>query len=366
MNFLIAGLISRTHGLHDTTPAKPSDISNDPTLDTALEEYVRQIPASDTIDPSAALTALAFAEAPGFTPRLWSVAIASLFGVRVAPDALLGFARSEAANFLVEDTSRGDHGLRLFHQALNDTLLVARARLHPRPRDERSLVQDFLADARRTGWDSADNYLLRNLATHAERAGDEAIDDLLADDTYLLHADLRRLGRVARRGTGRYRRRARLIGLATGLDNWRGSQRAARLSVLDAVLAVDTGIDWRAVAPDVPYYIIGSQVRDQVDIAVHTGHTSGVSVVCTLEMDGRRCLSRRANVWSASGSPRPRHHPRRLHPHGERCMSVGSGLAYGARHRSSRWHGSRLDPATRHHPRASHPPHLRGERGVFD
>ena len=101
---------------------------------------------------------------------------------------------------------------RLFHQALNDALLRHRADITPRADDERALTRAFLARGRRSGWQNVPGYLLRSLPGHAQAAG--MADDLLADDAYLLHADLRRLLPAAGQAvTPDGRRRARLLQL---------------------------------------------------------------------------------------------------------------------------------------------------------
>ena len=84
---------------------------------------------------------------------------------------------------------------RLFHQALNDALLrhgltSPRGQTmsgHSRRRSS--------ASAGRAAGKRVPGYLLRSLPGHAQAGG--LVDDLLADDAYLLHADLRRLLQAA-------------------------------------------------------------------------------------------------------------------------------------------------------------------------
>ena len=61
----------------------------------------------------------------------------------------------------------------------------------PRADDERALTRHSSTYGRQTRWQAVPGYLLRSLPGHAQAGG--LIDDLLADDEYLLHADLRRL-----------------------------------------------------------------------------------------------------------------------------------------------------------------------------
>ena len=67
-NFLIAGLVARSHGLHDTHPADPDRLAFDATVDAALEIYLRQLSPVAGLSAAEALTALAFAEAPRAGP----------------------------------------------------------------------------------------------------------------------------------------------------------------------------------------------------------------------------------------------------------------------------------------------------------
>ena len=191
-NFLIAGLVARTHGLRDEQPVTPEELGlAAPTVGGALENYLQRLAPVGQVSAKMVLTVLAFAEAPGLSLELWQLALAAL-DTPVKEVDLARFARSSAANFLIESTIDGTRRtFRLFHQALNDELLSAREDMMPRQADERVLAESFLAQGRNQGWGTADPYLLRSLPIHADRA--DKIDDLLMDDGYLLHADLRHL-----------------------------------------------------------------------------------------------------------------------------------------------------------------------------
>ena len=101
-NFLIAGLIGRSHGLHDEKAADPAqlDVRGHGGLGPgglpAAARPGRGLPADHV------LTALAFAEAPGLPAGLWQLAVEALYGIQVSAEDLARFARSSAANFLVE------------------------------------------------------------------------------------------------------------------------------------------------------------------------------------------------------------------------------------------------------------------------
>jgi hypothetical protein len=183
---------------------------------TALAAFRERLSPVAELPADRALTALAFAEAPGLTAGLWQLAIEAIDGTRVSAADLTRFARSAAANFLVEagnQASAEAHGAgggavyRLFHQALNDALLHSRSDVMPRADDERALTLALIEHGRQSSWNDAPDYLLRSLPGHAAAVG--LADDLLCDDHYLLHADLRRLIQAAgQAGSALGRRRA--------------------------------------------------------------------------------------------------------------------------------------------------------------
>lgn len=105
---------------------------------------------------SGAVTALAFAEAPGLPPELWQLAVRVLAGAHVTTEQLTRFARGSAANFLVESAGESATvAFRLFHQALSDALYTERARLVPSAADEGTLTRAFTGYGARIGWDRA-------------------------------------------------------------------------------------------------------------------------------------------------------------------------------------------------------------------
>ena len=135
-NFLIAGLIARSHGLHDEVAADPACLGTEATVRTALAAYLDRLPLVGGIPADRLLTALAFAETPGLPARLWQLAFRALYQADVGTQELARFTRSSGANFLVESTGAATPGspdaggtpaCRLFHQALNDALLHDRA-----------------------------------------------------------------------------------------------------------------------------------------------------------------------------------------------------------------------------------------------
>jgi hypothetical protein len=213
-NFLVAGLTAQAHGLFDTTPVDPAALSFSPEVTSVMHNYLRRIlHVAGMPRPVEILTALAFAESPGFPASLWRLAHQTLAGDAVPELKLALFARSQAASFLVESSEEDgqDSAFQLFHQALNDALLAA---VDPgtAKRAEQALTHAFLTAGREAGWEHAPAYLLRSLPAHADRA--RLVDNLLADEAYLLHADLRRVMRVTgQAASSAGRDHARLLGL---------------------------------------------------------------------------------------------------------------------------------------------------------
>ncbi|TDD75366.1 serine protease [Actinomadura darangshiensis] len=60
-NFLVAGLVSRAHGMHDDRPIAADEISFTPTVEDALRTYMERIPPAADFDAAELLTALSFA-----------------------------------------------------------------------------------------------------------------------------------------------------------------------------------------------------------------------------------------------------------------------------------------------------------------
>ncbi|MGD9528655.1 MAG: trypsin-like peptidase domain-containing protein, partial [Pseudonocardia sp.] len=186
-NFLVAGLMARKHGLYDARPVAVADIGFTRSVRDALDGYVDHLAPVDGVSAREALTALAFAEAPGFTIELWAEAVLALGGPEVTDLALRKFATGSAANFLVESSGR-TASYRLFHQALAESLVEDRGRVASPERDEAALSRAFLACGARIGWVDAPEYLSRSLSGHATRGA--TVDLLLADVDYVSHADL--------------------------------------------------------------------------------------------------------------------------------------------------------------------------------
>ena len=250
-NFLVAGLTSYSHGKHDKSAVSPADLSFSPKVGTVMRDYLERIPDAEAAGE--VLTALAFAEAPGFSPELWRLAIQALGYDDVTEAKLVRFARSRAASFLVQ--SSGDDGqdpaFRLFHQALNDALLDGDGPgFIKRAEGEKLLARTFLTVGQDTGWANMDPYLLRFLPAHAARAG--LVDDLLADDDYLLHADLRRVLQVANQAESMAALdRARLLGHTPAAAAADPAERAAMFSVTEAL--DDLGTAYRQHPQPTPY-----------------------------------------------------------------------------------------------------------------
>ena len=156
-NFLIAGLIARSHGLHDDGAGRPRPArALRATVASALAAYLRaarpgrrRARQPTCSPPWPSLRRQACPSGCGSWQSRPSI------GTHVAREDLTRFARSSAANFLVETPAPPQSVrripapvrpvYRLFHQALNDALLHARADITPRADDERALTRAFTA-----------------------------------------------------------------------------------------------------------------------------------------------------------------------------------------------------------------------------
>ncbi|MFI9574570.1 trypsin-like peptidase domain-containing protein, partial [Microbispora rosea] len=308
-NFLIAGLMARTYGMYDTV-AKTADQVNFPAdIRWALDDYLGRLPALEGAQARTVLATLAFAEAPGFTADLWTTALRTLEGVDIEPDRLSRFARSSAANFLVESTASTAPVFRLFHQALSDSLVAGRAQFAERSADERRLTLAFLSYGTTVGWRRAPEYLLRSLASHASRG--HAGDDLLSDSEYLLYANPQRImvhSGIASSQAGWDRiRLLRLTSQAINADPW---TRAAMFSVTEAL--EELGGVYRSLPGPLPYRAAWAAARPRREQMILEGHAGGVYGVCALTLDGRPHLATAGRdgtvrIWdAASGEQRHR------------------------------------------------------------
>ncbi|MFG3341802.1 trypsin-like peptidase domain-containing protein, partial [Glycomyces sp. NPDC048151] len=278
-NFLVASLLAHRHGLLDVEPVAPEDIQFSGAAKDAFREYLECLPKIKGVSADARemLTALAFAESPGFTVDLWTAAVNCLENVTVEPDALLAFAKGPAANFLIEASTGAVPQFQLFHQALID---AAREWIKE---DRRSieecnakLAKEFQQRVERIGWDRAPSYLTRSLATHA--AAGNQLDELLKSLDFLSYADPSTLlaamraqpGIRERRIASAYRTRAHLYQAIPP-----GSARAQRILIDLARAGVKNfGIEsaeacWR------PRWCVGGVFDPNLVQAYSTAHRRG-------------------------------------------------------------------------------------------
>ncbi len=306
-NFLVAGLLGRAHGLHDEEPADPEELRFTVTVDAALNAYLSRLSPVGGLSADHVLTALAFAEAPGLPVSLWQLAVEAIYGTTINIEHLARFVRSAAANFLVETSSEitgvssrsGRIVYRLFHQALNDVLLRARSEIMERVIDERTLSVEFARSGRLSGWENAPDYLLRSLPHHAAVGG--LIDDLLADDAYLMYADLRRLIQAADDATtAQGQSRSRLLRLTTQAISAGPGDRAALFSVTEAL--EDLGDSFRSSNHRSYYRARWASVTSRTERTALEGHVGAVHDVCSVNFGGRVLLAsagadRTIRIW---------------------------------------------------------------------
>ena len=284
-NFLVAGLVARAHALRDTEPVDPERVAFTATVADALDTYLSDLPAAGAAPARLALTVLAYAETPGLPISLWRAATEALSG-RVGERELTEFARTSAANFLVETGGAARPTYRLFHQALNEALLANRDEIASRSDDERRLVAAWIGAGRTAGWSAAPEYLLRSLPRHAARAG--LVDDLLLDDDYLLHAHLDRLLRVAEAAASPAgRSRVHLLQRTPMALRADPGERSALFSVVDHIDRLGGGV----TAADAPYFARWANTPPRPERTVLEGHSQAVYDVCPIVVDGRHLLA---------------------------------------------------------------------------
>ncbi len=294
-NFLIAGLVARGHGARDERSAEPRELKFDATVAAALAVCTEPVGPVAGLPADQVLTGLAFAEAPGLPAALWQLAIESLYGTRVPAADLARFAR-RAASFLVGSAPdrSGQPVFRLIHQALNDALARTRAETTSRRDDQRALTVALVSYGRRSGWQDVPEYLARSLPGHAAAAG--LVDDLLTDDAYLLHADLRRLmlasGQAASPAA---RRRARLLELTPEAIPAGSDERAALFSVTQALEGMEPSYSRRAGAR---YLARWARAQPRAGRAVPEGHQDWVRALCQVTVDGRPLLASGGDDWT--------------------------------------------------------------------
>jgi WD40 repeat protein len=286
-NFLVAGLVARTRGLSDAVAIDPDAVAFTATVDAALKDSMAGLAPAGEAAAQLALTVLAYAQAPGLPLPLWQTGVVALGG-RATEEQLAAFARTSAANFLVETTTdSGAPAYRLFHQALNEALLRRRDNLGSRVDDERGFVDIWVQFGQTTGWSVAPEYLLRWLPAHAGRCG--RIDELLTDDGYLLHADLRRLIPIADAATTELgRARARLLQLTPNAVDAPPPERAAMFSVTQTLDGLASRF---APQPAAPYLGSWAQTPPRLERTVLEGHSDGVLGVCAVLLGGRSLLA---------------------------------------------------------------------------
>lgn len=304
-NFLIAGLVARTHGLYDEDAVLVDEIRFDPRVGHVLKEFLRRLSPVEGVAAADLLAALAYVQAPGVPLGLWQAAVSVLTGQTVRDEALWQFARASAANFLIEttDTTTATGSVfRLFHQALNDALLH-----RVPPGGEAKVTKAFIACGRDLGWDHAPAYLLRSLPEHAARVG--LIDELLTDPDYTLYADLRRLITAATAATTEAAERTvRLLRRTSDAVDAAPTQRVALFSVTEVLDSTD--ITDRHHTGPVPYRGIWADVTPRVEHTILAGHASRGLEVFAVRLDGRDLLATggydgTVRIWDPStGTPR--------------------------------------------------------------
>jgi WD40 repeat protein len=302
-NFLIAGLVARSHGMHDQEAIAVEQLRYTSTVEAALRDYLSRLPALKGVPAQDLLTALAYAESPGLTLSLWRRVVQAMTGQVVDEGALFGFVRSAAANFLVESSDSATHSgsFRLFHQALNEALLAPRAAAALLVHDERTIARALMDTAGDSSWATVPGYVLRSLPGHAARGG--IIDELLQNDAYALYADLRRLVPAAKASLSPAgRARARLLRKTPQALEAGPRERMALFTVTEAREQLGRSFrDRRASAPYRAVWAVGAPHAEDI---VLEGHTAWINALCPVPVGSRMLLASASNdhtirLWDA-------------------------------------------------------------------
>ena len=222
----------------------------------------------------------------------------------------------------------------------------------PRADDERALTLAFTRHGRRSRWKDAPEYLLRSLPGHAAAAG--LVDDLLCDDAYLLHADLRRLIQVADgAGSAPGRRRAQLLRLTPRAIAAGPADRAALFSVTEAL--DDLGTSYRDGGWQAPTGPCGPRSSPAASAPPWKAIRAG-STACARSRgrEGAAGQRRHRRHGADLGPPdrRAAHRPGRPPGRGQWRVPGHRGRKGAAGQRRRRRHGADLGPADR--PAAHH------------
>jgi hypothetical protein len=154
-----------------------------------------------------------------------------------------------------------------------------------RTEDERAITRAFATLGRAGSWQHAPEYLLRSLPEHAHAGG--LVDELLTDDAYLLHADLRRLDQVTYDVTSPSgRRRAELLRLTPEAITAAPAERAAMFSITEAL--DNLGSTYRASRWQAPYQPQWAVAQPRTERSTFDNFTTAV---CTVPVDGRVLLA---------------------------------------------------------------------------
>ena len=288
-NFLVAGLVARTHGLYDVAPVRPDAVSFSSSVEAALTTYLDRIAPLGRLSSRELLMPLSFAQAPGLPVELWQVAVRALAEADITREQLRRFANGSAANFLVESGSATPEPVfRLFHQALADELSAHGCNNLPSLACETALTNAFLMHGTAVGWDRAAEYLFRSLPAHALRAG--LIDRLLADVAYIMRADLRRLIPAAdQAATAKGVEAANIMRLTPRAIPAPPAERLALLSITEAL---DGSVESFRSHPEGAVYRGGwARTRRRLERAVLEGHTDWVLDACSLNNRGHALLA---------------------------------------------------------------------------
>jgi WD40 repeat protein len=288
-NFLVADLLARTRAIEDERPSPIVGPGTTIDLKDAFEDYLKALDGRPGLEgTSNLLSALSFADPPGFDDELWSKVSACL-GTSVSIERISQIRRTEAANYLIETVGLDGKGSAyIFHDALTQYLrgrLSGTSLLAPTSiRDCERRVYDVIAGVLHdeTSSDLSRLYSLAGMVRHALRAN--CIDVLLRDTEYLRTAGADVLRSAVRAGMrSPASDRAQVLRLALSPEATRVPRDTALRLAAEQVgasrLASELG------EPKAPWARL-CRVEAPQDVAAMLGHKLQVRAVTTFNVGG--------------------------------------------------------------------------------
>ncbi len=240
------------------------------------------------------LTALAYAEADGFSPPLLALSASALSGRAYTVEDVLDLKES-AASFLASSMPHAEapHGAvsevyRLFHQALEDHFRLPANEVTYNARLVTAFLSDVTTEAGQSVWEVASPYLKTHLCSYA--AACNRLDELLVDPGYLAVASPQRLlPLLSLARSSEARDAAAVFAMATSeVQDAPVDERASYLELAGRQLGTTALADRIATRfPGRPWSAPSAKWRRSPRHVASHGHTSTVRAIALVEINSR-------------------------------------------------------------------------------